>query len=584
MVAPIRIQNLQWLGAAIVAVSGLLLGGSVLLANLNDYARFDTGVAQLTQFKLVLDVANAVSAERGPANSAIGADTATMPGLVAALVVKRAFVDAEIARLAGSIASAKGTQDGSDAGLKSLRVALAVGRAAVDRLIATPLALRSGPAVTRSIETMFSAADTAALLRSNVGDGIVFGTPQVATEIILSTAASEIRELEGRLGSYVVMMLASNTGWDVPLLAKLRAIETRLYHLRDLLRAYAGPYLATDAINETLDTVDHDYFGNSLPYALQIGQLGDAAPLSAAEFTARYVPGMASSEDLRELIMEMSLARLWHLRDDAATAVFRSAGLTGIIVLVLLGLGILFRQILFRPLSEVRQQILAVAAGDLTEPPTTRPIGGEIRDMLAGVAVLRQHQREKQRLEREQRRMTQRLKSLAETDTLTGLPNRRALRDAAEQMFENDETRAQPIAVIIFDVDHFKTVNDTHGHSMGDVVLKKIGKVLPPLLRPDDIIARYGGEEFVVLLRNTDMGRARLLADRLRAKLGDTLISQQDQLCVTASFGVAVREPSSDETWDQIMAIADRRLYTAKRNGRNQVCADDPDEAITAIA
>jgi diguanylate cyclase (GGDEF)-like protein len=581
--APIRIQNLQWLGAAIVAVSGLLLGGSALLANVHDRARYDVGVAELTQFKLVLDVANAVSAERGPANAALGADAEQMPGLVAALAVKRASVDAEIAGLTKDLTDKH--DDLHAFGLDDLRNALAAGRAAVDRLIAVPAAERSGLAVSRTIESMFSAADSAAMLRNDIGQHIIETTPQITTEIMLTATASELREFEGRLGSYVVMMLASDATQDAPLLTRLAVTEAHVLQLRNMLGGYAGAYLSeTPVLAAMLESVDTDYFGKALPYAWQIAQLGDAASISAADFTANYVPGMASSERLHDLIITKSMTRLWQLRKDASTAVFRSVALTGVIVLVLLGLGLLFRRILFMPLASVREQILAVASGDLTEPPATRPIGSEIRDMLAGVAVLRQHQREKQRLEREQRRMTQRLKSLAETDTLTGLPNRRALRDAAEQMFDSSASDSQPIAVIIFDVDHFKVVNDTYGHSMGDVVLKKIGKILPPLLRPNDIIARYGGEEFVVLLRNTDIGRASLAAERMRASLSQSVISRQDQLFVTASFGVAVRQPSSSESWEQIMATADRRLYTAKRCGRNQVCFSDPGESIAASA
>lgn len=576
--ASFRIQNLQWFGAAIAAACGLLLGGSALLASLNDYHRADAGVSALSRFQQILAVAAAVSSERGPANSAMGADTDHAERTLAALSEKRRLVDAEMVKLRAAFAPQIATNETLGSLLDSFDFALSVARRTVDSVIVKPPAERTGSDLIVAIEAMFRVSDIAAQLRGGVARRVMETTPQITTELMLGTAASEMRELQGRLGSYVVMTLRSGARQDIKHLQSIAETQTTLRQLRTILNNYTASYLGGEKIQDLIKHVDIDYFDNSLTYARRTAETHEAqGPISALEFTEHYVPGMASSEQLRDEIMIRSMERLEQARDMASTAVIRSAMLTGVMVMVLFGLGLMFRRILFDPLTEVREQILAVSAGDLSEPPPMRPFGKEIGEMLAGVAVLRRQQREKVRLETEQRRLTQRLKTLAETDTLTGLPNRRTLRDVAESLFEQADADQQTIAVIMVDVDHFKAVNDTLGHSMGDVVLQTIGKVLPPLLRSQDIMARYGGEEFVILLRNTSPPRAYAIAERLRVTLARTIISREHGLSVTASFGVALRDPASDQHWDSVVAIADRRLYAAKRAGRNRVCmSDDP--------
>ncbi len=124
--------------------------------------------------------------------------------------------------------------------------------------------------------------------------------------------------------------------------------------------------------------------------------------------------------------------------------------------------------------------------------------------MFAGLAVLRDELRRKQVLERERRRTNQHLKLLAETDSLTGLLNRRAAAEQAPGVIEAARQAGQPLGAILLDIDHFKTVNDVYGHAGGDAVLKRVAAVLTSLARPGDLVVRYGGEEFLVLAPGLD--------------------------------------------------------------------------------
>jgi diguanylate cyclase (GGDEF)-like protein len=127
----------------------------------------------------------------------------------------------------------------------------------------------------------------------------------------------------------------------------------------------------------------------------------------------------------------------------------------------------------------------------------------------------------------------------------------------------------------MLDVDFFKKVNDTHGHQVGDEVLKAVAQIVTSSLRTGDVAARYGGEEFVTVLPGSDMEGATLVAERIRSRLEQTEIqTTKGPIQVTASFGVAaVRGPDCRGAAKDLVARADAALYEAKRNGRNRVVA-----------
>lgn len=127
-----------------------------------------------------------------------------------------------------------------------------------------------------------------------------------------------------------------------------------------------------------------------------------------------------------------------------------------------------------------------------------------------------------------------------------------------------------PLSLILFDLDHFKRLNDTHGHLAGDMALKTVATVLRPQLRNNDVLARWGGEEFLVMLQNTPLEQAVEVADKLRSTLASTpLLHEGTPIALRASFGVAQRQPSEEP--DSLLTRADGALYAAKHAGRNCV-------------
>jgi diguanylate cyclase (GGDEF)-like protein len=165
------------------------------------------------------------------------------------------------------------------------------------------------------------------------------------------------------------------------------------------------------------------------------------------------------------------------------------------------------------------------------------------------------------------------LSALAGEDALTGLYNRRRLLQRMNELISQAQRQPHPASLLLLDLDHFKHINDSHGHLAGDAVLRQVAELLQASLRAHDMAARYGGEELLLLLPDTDQDIALEVAERLRLAIAQmTVISDDLRLSVTASFGVAQLQPQqSAEQW---IERADMALYRAKREGRNRVCVD----------
>ncbi len=173
----------------------------------------------------------------------------------------------------------------------------------------------------------------------------------------------------------------------------------------------------------------------------------------------------------------------------------------------------------------------------------------------------------------ERKRAEEELQRLAVTDPLTGLPNRRHFLQIAEKETAWSLRYKHPLSVIVMDLDHFKKVNDVHGHAKGDEVLVEIANVCLNAVRGSDVFARFGGEEFAALLPMTTLSQSEALGHRLRHLVAEAGVkSDEGMVRVTASFGVA-QFIADDEEIEQSLARADKALYEAKEAGRNRVRA-----------
>jgi diguanylate cyclase (GGDEF)-like protein len=160
-------------------------------------------------------------------------------------------------------------------------------------------------------------------------------------------------------------------------------------------------------------------------------------------------------------------------------------------------------------------------------------------------------------------------REMALTDSLTQLPNRRSLESSLTAKVREVERYERPLSLILLDVDHFKVVNDTHGHAVGDAVLVALAEVMRAMLRSSDLCARWGGEEFVLMCPETGLEGALTVAERLRREVEQRELVEGVR--VTISLGVEVYRSGDDV--GRLFERVDAALYEAKRSGRNRVVA-----------
>jgi two-component system cell cycle response regulator len=164
------------------------------------------------------------------------------------------------------------------------------------------------------------------------------------------------------------------------------------------------------------------------------------------------------------------------------------------------------------------------------------------------------------------------LEYAALTDSLTGMNNRRYFDEALKEYLDEFDRIGKPVGLMVFDLDHFKQVNDNHGHDVGDEVLRAVARCLKDMTRYHDVAARLGGEEFAVVAPNMDVTMLTRLAERIRDGIANMpILSGNVRLRVTASVGLAIWD--GKETAEELFRRADQQLYQAKKQGRNRVCA-----------
>ncbi len=180
---------------------------------------------------------------------------------------------------------------------------------------------------------------------------------------------------------------------------------------------------------------------------------------------------------------------------------------------------------------------------------------------------------EKKRLREANQRLLRELQSLSRTDGLTGVPNRRSLDGALAQEIARSRRHGDPLGLVMLDIDHFKKINDTHGHPGGDEVLRSFARTVAGTLREGDVLYRYGGEEFIAVLSHADLPGAMNAAERIVRAVAESPIQVgPTTINITTSAGVAALA-SCDADGSGLVARADAALYEAKRSGRNRAQA-----------
>jgi len=250
--------------------------------------------------------------------------------------------------------------------------------------------------------------------------------------------------------------------------------------------------------------------------------------------------------------------------------------IAGLILIVSLILSIFDVRRLLKPIHDLASTADVIAKGNYdirAKIKTDDEIGVLAKNFNIMVDKLQDHI---QNLDKKIQEKTEELKSLAITDPLTKLYNRRYFSEISSELFELDKREEKALSVIMIDIDKFKSINDTYGHQTGDIVIEKLSSIMSYMKRESDIACRYGGEEFVLLLPKTTQDGAYKFAQRLREKIEQITLRVKDDsekhITFTISVGVSEVDYTNDTHIETVIKRADDAMYNAKHQGRNRVC------------
>lgn len=554
-------------GAGIAFICTSILAIGVIGRSFDDYRRARQNLRGLESYRIILSAANLLSAERGPSNSVLGDADVTHGALRERLAAFRARSDAILDQL--SAPSGAGVP--ADL-LKPVRAQLLEARQEVDRVAAIPRERRGLDDVQSVIEGMFKVVDIFQSVVAWKAGMLMASNPELAEPVMTGRIFSDLREYGGRIGSQIMAPIAIGQPMPLKNLIDSNRTRGRLLELWSLVGDQAVASRGDPRLALPLRDAERMFFGEGLGIVDMLiaeGRKSGNYAMTADQFTVRFVETLKPLERLRGVFLDVAIERLTETRTGALVILTVTIAIAMIILAVLVCLVFAAQRFIFGPLMRAREAVIVLAEDRPTVFHHERPHAIEMRRLFDAIGILRESLAERASL-------TRQLKQQAETDGLTGLMNRRAL-DMIGESQTSSRVMADGVCLILMDVDHFKSINDRHGHLEGDRVLKETIESIRPMLGVNDLFARFGGEEFVILIPGRDVGEALALAERIRRVLETKRIMLSDgaMVKVTASFGVA-RGSLGQFAWRRLIEAADAALYRAKSDGRNCVRHSQP--------
>ena len=564
--------------------TGLLLSLVTVMLLRSGIQEFSTyraakeGLEAMQLAYLAMIVAEKTSFERGPSNALMGSTETDAPPIRERLQKARAATDTAfdnaLAALAALPLPLGPDQQAAATALRRARDQLRRARLDIELIAELPKTSRDRTRVMAAIDNMFSVIDVimeAVTILSSHAERIY---PELSDALVGSRMAAELREYAGRLGSQFAAALTQQAPLGPVELRNIPILQGRIEQLRRLIEVRSTIRSADPRENAARDEMQARYIGVGLPLINTLTAASIASQpygMDGAGFVARYVPEMASIVKLRDTMVKVAIEGGEARYAQAYRNLVLQLSIGGFAMLIEIAVFIFIRRRVLRPLLGATRSLVDIAKGRLdTEIPASRR-HDEIGDMLDAVAALKITSLEKQNLEREHEHLIDELKEASSVDYLTGLLNRRAFADSAASQLATARRRNWTVALIVFDIDHFKSINDRHGHAHGDAVLVEIARLAKRELRSADVIARFGGEEFIVLAIDCDAAAAQALAERIRASIAaGSFTAGPQHFSVTVSLGVFATDAHAIDDLGTVIQRADGALYSAKRQGRNR--------------
>lgn len=567
------------LGAFLLFVLAVGMAAYIFSGYVDTYRHSVLKLQVLTRYGLVLEACNALSAERGPSNlllsrEPMAPDARALDSLRAA----RRRTDLALGQLDAMLRAAPADTKVLLGDERQAGAALEQSRASIDAISRKPLAARSPDELQAAIDRMIEARAELDPIVDSFSNWTPDDVPLRAYSMLMARILSELREYGGRIGSMLLVPLSKSEPISPARRLAIENLRGRIDQLHRLMDRHGA---AGNAVTLAQARVEQGYFGHTLPLIDRlVAHVGADYGLTVAAFSDQILPDLRDIERLDELFIGQAIDQVAASRAHAREQMI----LLGVYLLgFLCFLSALLRtaeRLIVRPLLQARGEIIDLACGKLDAASRHAGHSQEVSALYEALDVLREHQRQSRRVATERDELSRELHRMAYTDALTGLLNRRALNEMAGDPSGAPMPLTDDRGLILIDVDHFKSINDTYGHVVGDLVLREVGKRIRAVVEAAHQVFRYGGEEFAVLTDSLSLEQACALAEHIRHALtGDTVgVTPTVELTVTASFGIAVRD-ASIPTWFDLLQAADVALYRAKAQGRNQLIVAVPARA-----
>ncbi len=547
-----------WCIALLVIILTMMLAGKAIFNSISEFSKAKNNLSDVVKFASVVEAANRISQERGPANILMTANEGARNAAYIAWQDAIQKTDDALSKLDTSIIPDDLVQD--------VREQLRRGRMKVEATqLKEPGAFRYND-IHSAIFQMFQAWDSYEKIVEWQGTELLRRDDNLAAVVLRGTMLSNVREYAGRLGSYLIAPIAMKQPITAKNETEIRMIEGQICELWRLLQSGSNSKPESSPIRQKREEANSLYIVQGLALIdelIQAGQQDGLYFLDTATFTTRYVAAMKPLGELRNIYLSASIAEFEILERTARQALYNTSLIAFVILALVISLVVAVQRYIFIPLFRAAEAIVSLADDLPTGLFNDSRHVTEIQTLYSALEVISVKLKERSFL-------MSRLEHLAHTDGLTGLLNRRAL-DALGNLAAQDSCNAEFAPYLILaDVDYFKVINDKYGHLAGDQVLKKIARLMRDIIDESDHVARFGGEEFAILLNCSSHAEAAMIVQNLRLAMEQLSLEMPGgaNLKITASFGVA---EFADQSWNETINRADQALYRAKKTGRNRV-------------
>jgi diguanylate cyclase (GGDEF)-like protein len=549
------------------------LAAFLITVEWQEFIRASAAHQSTVKLKLLLLYAEKLSRERGPTNAILGNADADDSQLRQALKLARQETDNAYARLCASIGCNK-TPNKLTSELGMLAQELEQERKTIDRLASLPLKERGNEQVSAQIERMVGFINTIRPLITTLSNDVIISSSDISLLITEARLAATLREYAGQLGSALTPSLSFKRERTLKEQLKLERLKGHIEELHMRLSAHFAVAALPIAIADAKAKMEEEYFVEATAYLDSIEASTNLQTLPSPDtFYKTYVPLMDSILTLRDALLAEAEASTIKAKQDALLAL----SVVSILMLVFLALTIkklrIIHQQVVVPMMQASHALRAISAGHYQEISHSNNLPEEIDEVMEGINTLNRQIKVRIGLEQERDELVKTLTLQSSTDFLTGLKNRRGFYEAANIEYARAQRHASEICIMLIDIDHFKTVNDTYGHSAGDWALTFIGGILKDNSRIHDISARHGGEEFICMLGNSNLEEGCLFAEKIRTLIQAAMVDIGPDLRpikLTVSIGITSSQ-FQHPPLDMMIEQADRALYMAKNLGRNRV-------------